>query len=139
MAISTADRYLESEVLNADPVKLVNLLYHGAVEAVAAARRHLAAGEIRARSRQIVKAWNILHELHHSLDASPSPELAARLSALYLYMQQRLLDANVAQDPAPLAEVESLLCTLAEAWRQTSLAAPAPVMQTPYTPVAANY
>jgi flagellar protein FliS len=139
MANLTANRYLESEVLNADPVKLINLLYHGAVEAVAAARRHLAAGEIGARSRQIVKAWNILHELNCSLDAAPSPELAARLSALYFYMQQRLLDANAAQDPAPLAEVESLLNTLAEAWRQTAAAAPPAVVQTSHRPIAVNY
>ncbi|MEI9812216.1 MAG: flagellar protein FliS [Acidobacteriota bacterium] len=40
------DRYLESEVLNADPVKLVSLLYRGALDAIAAARAALHAGKV---------------------------------------------------------------------------------------------
>ena len=38
MAKTEYDRYLEAEVLSADPVKLVWLLYRGAMDAVRAAR-----------------------------------------------------------------------------------------------------
>ncbi len=137
---TTLNNYLEAEVLNADPVKLISLLYRGAGEAVGAARRHLADGDIPARSAKIMKAWEILAELLTSLavpaqetPASPekeSPaqtaefaaadpqaqELVMQLHDLYGYMQQRLLDANAQQSDEPLAEVASLLTTLAEAW-----------------------
>ena len=43
-------------------------------------------------------------------------ELAARLAALYDYMQRKLLEANYHQSEAPLAEVLGLLRTLSEAW-----------------------
>ena len=45
-----------------------------------------------------------------------APELSGRLRNLYLYMQQRLLDANMQQVDPPLAEVLGLLITLEEAW-----------------------
>lgn len=126
MAYSTFDRYLESEVLGADPLKLVNMLYRAAVEAIGAARRHLAAGEIGPRSRQIMKAWDIVHELNHTLDHTQAPELAQALAALYGYIQQRLLDGNASQTDEPLAEAEQLLQTLAEAWREVNVVLPAP-------------
>ena len=36
MTNTTHDRYLETQVLHADPVQLVNMLYRGAIEAVGA-------------------------------------------------------------------------------------------------------
>jgi flagellar secretion chaperone FliS len=110
-------QYLEAEVLGADPLKLVSLLYRGASEAVAAARRHLAARQIAQRSQQINRAWAILFELLQSLDRKRGGELVTRLAGLYTYMQQRLIEANLQQTDAPLAEVEQLLATLGEAWQ----------------------
>ncbi len=116
MAYTNHDRYLETEVLNADPVKLVGMLYRGAIEAIGAARRHLAGGEIRERSRQIMKAWEIVGELARSLDHARGGEISRSLHGLYTYLQRQLLDANRDQMDAPLAEVEQLLNTLHEAW-----------------------
>jgi flagellar protein FliS len=130
--------YLEAEVLGADPIKLIHLLYRGATEAAGAARRHLAAGEIRERSRQIIKGWEILHELSRSLDHDRGGDISRRLSELYTYMQGRLLEANSQQKDAPLAEVESLLGTLGEAWESAQF--PAPAAQTAaYVPVSCVY
>src|ERR1700689_2627423 len=111
MPNKTYDRYLEAEVLNADPMKLVRLLYRGAIEATGAARRHLASGAIRERSIQIMKAWRILHELTQSLDHQRGGEISPALARLYAYMQTRLIEANARQTDAPLAEVEALLGT----------------------------
>ncbi|MBZ5605349.1 MAG: flagellar export chaperone FliS [Acidobacteriia bacterium] len=110
--------YLEHEVLGATRVELVKILYRSAIEAIAHARRHLKNGEIRERSRQISKAWDILAELNRSLDHMQAGELARSLCELYVYLQNRLLEANAAQSDEPLAEAELLLNTLAEAWNQ---------------------
>jgi len=50
------------------------------------------------------------------LDHQSGGEISSRLSALYEYMVHRLLDANMEQSDEPLAEVSSLLATLAEGW-----------------------
>lgn len=134
---SNFDRYLETEVFSADPVKLVCMLYRGAIEATAAARRHLKAGEIRERSRQIMRAAAILRELSRALDPRYE-EISKSLRDLYAYMQTQLLAANSKQIDAPLGEVEQLLSTLLEGWKAVTPAAP-PVVQEAYQPMSCTY
>lgn len=106
------------EVLSASPVELVHLLYRGAIDAIDIARRHLAAGEIKERSRQISKACSILEELISSLNHNMAPALTKQLACLYEYMHHRLCTANIEQSDGPLAEVRSLLATVLESWTQ---------------------
>ena len=116
MPYTAHDAYLESRIESAGPVQLIRLLHQGAVAAVRDARRHLAAGDIAARSRAISKTFDILTELVTSLDRQRGGEIAAQLEQLYDYMQRRLIQANAGQTDEPLAEVLSLLATLSEAW-----------------------
>lgn len=110
--------YLESEILQADPLRLVQLLYRGAIEAVGKARMHLQRGEIKARSAQITKAMDILAELATSVDLERGGELGQNLVLLYDYMNAQLQTANFQQVEGPLVEVEKLLHTLLEGWEQ---------------------
>ncbi|MGD0774652.1 MAG: flagellar export chaperone FliS [Candidatus Solibacter sp.] len=128
------DAYLESRVLTADPIELVNLLYQACTQAVREARRHLAEGRIAERSREINKACEIVIELATSLDYERGGEISQRLALLYDYMQRRLLEANMQQSDAPLADVLGLLSTLAEAWAGIGKAEakPKPVAESPW-------
>jgi flagellar protein FliS len=110
------DTYLEGRVLSADPLELVRLLYHGCSDAVREARRRLADGDIAGRSAAISKAYDILAELANSLDLARGGEIGHRLAGLYDYMMRRLVEANLEQKDASLAEVLGLLATLTEAW-----------------------
>src|SRR5450432_457848 len=110
------DAYLESRVLTADPIELINLLYQACTQAVREARRHLAEGRIVERSQQINKACEVVIELASSLDHKRGGEISQRLALLYDYMLRRLLEANMQQIDAPLADVLGLLSTLSEAW-----------------------
>jgi len=112
--------YREAEILGADSLKLVQMLYPGAIDSIGAARRHLQAGNIAGRSRAIMRAWNIVNELRQSLNHSVGGEISRNLGGLYAYMQRRLLEANSKQIEAPLAEVERLLSTLLGAWEQAA-------------------
>jgi flagellar protein FliS len=115
-SVSIFRDYLETEVLSADRARLVEILYRSAITAVGAARRHLAKGAIRERSRQITKTLSIVHALIGALDHGKGGEIAWRLKGLYVYITERLIEANAKQIDAPLAEVEILLTTLREAW-----------------------
>jgi flagellar protein FliS len=133
---SNFDRYLETEIFSADPVKLVCMLYRGAIESTAAARRHLQARQIRERSQQVLRAHAILVELTRSLD--PQYEAISRpLRELYAYMQNRLLEANAKQIDTPLEEVERLLTTLLEGWKSVVPVAQAAAQE--YQPVSCSY
>jgi flagellar secretion chaperone FliS len=131
------DAYLESRVLTADPIELVNLLYQACTEAVRGARRHLAEGQIAERSREINKAYEIVIELATSLDHERGGEISQRLALLYDYMQRRLLEANMRQSDEPLAEVLGLLSTLSEAWEGIRRPQDTPPAESPWSqPVA---
>jgi flagellar secretion chaperone FliS len=109
--------YLESEVLTADPLKLVELLYRGAIDAIQIARTAVKNRDIKLRSRQIGKALAIVNELALSLDHSRAEQISRQLVELYDYMGRRLVEANIQQIEAPLAEVSGLLATLLEGWQ----------------------
>jgi len=129
MAYNIYEKYLENEILGADPLKLVRALYRGAIDAVALARVHLEKGAIRERSRQITKALLIVHELLRSLDHTLGAAVSRQLEELYVYITNRLIEANRKQIDEPLAEVERLLATLLEAW--SSLPAQEPASRPP--------
>jgi len=110
------NQYFEQMVLSASPVELIRLLYQKAIASTRNAREHLRCGRIPERCSAINNAYLILGELDRSLREEEAPELATRLRALYVYMQGRLLDANLKQQDEPLGDVLGLLITLQEAW-----------------------
>jgi len=110
------EAYIESCVLSANPVELVCLVFGHAIESVQNARRYLATGDIAARSQAIGRAITAVSELEGSLDHSVGGSVSRNLAELYSYVRQRLTEGNVRQTDAPLAEAQSLLATLAEAW-----------------------
>jgi flagellar biosynthetic protein FliS len=87
------------------------------------------------RSRAITKASQVLIQLITALDHKRGGELSLRLAALYDYMLRRLGEANFRQRDEPLAEVLSLLATLAEGWEGVrSTPKPEPAAANPWSP-----
>ena len=110
--------YWEGRILSSDPLTLICILYDSALENVRTARESLQEGDIRARSNAISKVSEVLGVLIESLNLDEGKDLGRNLLRLYLYMQGRLLEANMKQSDRCLAEVESLLSTLSESWTQ---------------------
>lgn len=113
----------ESGAMSASPHQLITMLFDGAKTAITMARHHMAHEEIAAKGNAISKAINIVDNgLKASLDAEAGgkagAELAANLSALYDYIAQRLMYANLRNDPALLDEADRLLDNISSAWRE---------------------
>lgn len=110
---------LESDVLGADPHRLIVLLFDGAEAALTRARACLAAKDINGKSDALVKAIEIINDgLAASLNTESGGELAGNLKALYDYMVSRLIHANAHMDPVAVSEVQKLLGEIAGAWRE---------------------
>jgi len=118
MSSTPYSAYLESAVVNAEPIELVRRLYTAAIDAVNEGRACLAGGKIRERTNAISKASNILRELSAAINPAPDPAMARNLLEIYDYMQRRLTEGHLQQSEKPLAEVARLLANLAEAWYQ---------------------
>ena len=111
------DECLETEILSAGPFRRVQMLYEGALDALAKARIALAAKDIRARAAQVNKAYDILSELALSLDHSRGESVTKELVELYDYVQRCLIEGNAKQVDRPFADAERVLNTLLEAWK----------------------
>ena len=108
---------IESAVPEADAHQLVEMLYEGAVAAVADARIKLEGGDIPGRGHAISKAISIVDSgLRGSLNLGQGGELASSLEALYQYISSRLLQANLKADARALEEASTLLTRLQGAW-----------------------
>lgn len=123
MMRSPAESYakvsVEVAVESSDPHRLILMLFDGAISAVSLARIHMNAGEIAQKGMAISKAIDLItNGLQASLDMTAGGDLAERLAALYEYMAQRLLIANLKNSVAALDEVSELLASLREAWAE---------------------
>ena len=110
---------VESIVDSASPHQLVLMLFDGAIFALADAKQYMARKEIAAKGMSLSKAIMIIESgLRASLDVKAGGELGQRLDALYAYMCDRLLRANLHNRPEIIDEVSRLLGELREAWAQ---------------------
>lgn len=100
----------------ADPHSLIAMLFDGALERISQARGAIEHGMIARKGERIGKALAIVDSLRASLDLERGGEVASRLQALYVYMEQRLLQANLNNDPAALDEVAGLLREIKGGW-----------------------
>jgi flagellar protein FliS len=108
---------IETGVDGADPHTLILMLYDGALLALGDARYHMAQKNIAGKGQSISKAITIIESgLKISLDIKAGGELGARLAALYDYMCDRLLRANLHNRVEIIEEVSRLLTELREAW-----------------------
>lgn len=112
---------LESAVMSASPHQLIVMLFDGAQGALVRARLFMEQGQLSLKGESLSKAINIIDNgLKAGLDMETGGELATNLAALYDYMVQRLLQANLRNDAAAISEVEMLLANIADAWKQIS-------------------
>ena len=128
---------LETGVVAASPHQLIVMLYEGAELAVRMAIKHMTDGDFAKKGAAITKASSIILDgLRAALDPKQGGDLAQQLDALYDYMNQRLMQAHINNEVAPLEEVLGLLRELRSAWQQigsTSRAAARPSLH----PIAA--
>ena len=66
----------------------------------------------------ISKTQAIIDELMNSLDFSIAPDLCSNLQQLYIYINEKLTEANIKLDIEALDEVVGLLNTLRDGWKQ---------------------
>lgn len=119
---------IESSVASADPHKLILMLYQGALLAISSAKNQMQLKQVAAKGASITKAIKIIDEgLKACLDVEAGGEIGKNLYDLYDYMNQRLLIANLKNDPSILDEVSALLKELKGAWESIKPAAPAPL------------
>ncbi|MFV2055957.1 MAG: flagellar export chaperone FliS [Thiohalomonadales bacterium] len=107
---------VHTEVNQASPHRLIQMLINAAIGKIAAAKGYMNNKKIAQKGEQIGTAISIIDGLRSSLDKSVGGEIALNLDNLYEYMIDCLTEANINNDPARLDEVITLLKPIKEAW-----------------------
>ena len=109
--------YQEINFTTSNPLKLVVMLYDGAIHYLRKAIECAENGDIKNKNIYANKARNVIEELNNALDTEKGQELAQHLRRLYLFMNRHLMKANWNNDIQGFKEVLELLSSLQEAWQ----------------------
>ncbi len=109
--------YREVEIETASGLRLVVMLYAGAIKFLNIAGEGIKTKKLDIANNNIIKAQDIISELMTSLNFDAG-EIAHNLYSLYIYMNRRLLEANIEKNSEIINEILRLLVTLKNAWEE---------------------
>jgi flagellar secretion chaperone FliS len=119
---AAADVYRQSSIENAPPIKIVRLLYEGALRFLAQASRLEPTDPSSNFMDMVGRADAIISELRLAIDHSvEAPEITEGLERLYLFCEDELGRAGYERTAEPIGPVVKVLETLLDAWRHVEL------------------
>lgn len=107
-------QYKNSKVLTASPAELTLMLYEGAIKFCNVAIIGLEQGDIEKTHKNIVKVERIIDEFRNTLDRKYP--VAEHFDRIYVYLLQRLFEANIHKDKEILEEVLTHLRSMRDTW-----------------------
>ena len=110
--------YRMTNVMTADPNRLVLMCYEGAIDNLKIVKQGLIEKDYERKGNAIKKAQDIIEELLCSLNFEKGGDVAKGLDSLYNYMLRRLLDADIKRDIKAIDEVIGILDELKSAWEE---------------------
>ncbi len=121
--MNPAEVYLQNMVENANPIRLVIMLYDKAIacveEAVDAIGRGLEDTEnVKVKAESLTRAMDILIVLRASLDSERGQEIAKNLDEIYDVLINEIVSANMSNDVESLIKIKEILEELREAWEE---------------------
>lgn len=118
-AYANADNaYKNNQVMGAPQKKLIIMLYDGAIRNLKLAKIAMNEKNIEKANNTIIKAQNIIVELMSTLNFEAGGDIAKNLHALYQYMYEKTIAANVEKNPDHADEVIKFLEELKEVWER---------------------
>lgn len=103
-------------IVDASPHRLIQMLMEGVLEKISLAKGYMTNNKTAAKGENIGKAIAIIGGLRGSLNQEAGGQVAENLDKLYEYMSNRLLIANLRNDPSILDEVSALMVEIKVGW-----------------------
>lgn len=108
--------YANNKILTASPAEVTLMLYEGAIKFCNIAIIAIENGEIEKAHVNIKKTQRIIEEFRNTLDRKY--KVAEDFDRIYVYLLQRLLEANIKKDKAILEEVNMHLRSVRDTWKE---------------------
>jgi len=112
------DAYRRQDVLTANSIDLIVMLYDALKKNVIMGKRAIAKADVQDAHIHLMKAQEIVAALINSLDMNY--QIAEELLAIYEFILRTLEDANIHKDAEQLAAIIGIVDSLREAWKEIS-------------------
>lgn len=109
-------QYNNSKVLTASPAELTLMLYDGSIKFCNIAIDAVERKDIAKAHANIVKVENIIDYLRKTLDMKYP--VAQDFERMYVYLEDRLVAANIKKDKEILEEVNTHLHSIRDTWKE---------------------
>lgn len=109
-------QYGNNKVMTASPAELTLMLYEGAIKFCNIAIIGIEQKDIEKSHKNIVKAENIIGYLRETLDMRYP--VAQDFENIYVYLHERLVEANIKKDKEILEEVCGHLRSVRDTWKE---------------------
>ncbi len=119
-----ASAYKNASINFAPPVKVIQMMYDGALRFIREAQQLDPKAQKSAFQEKVNQADAIVCELRLSLDHTVTPEICGQLSSLYIFVEEEFRKALVEGSIAPLEGTIDVLSTLLEGWREIDVDEP---------------
>lgn len=117
MALPSAyAQYNNSKVLTASPAELTLMLYEGMIKFCNVAIVAVEQKDIVKAHTNIVKVQNIVDYLRKTLDMKYP--VAQDFERMYVYLERRLVEANMKKDKEILDEINEHLHSIRDTWKE---------------------
>lgn len=110
--------YRKTQIETASPEALILMLYDGALRFIGQAEIAFEEKNLEQTSNLLLRIQAIFAELMTALDKDKGGEIAVNLERLYVFFLEKLGEANVKKDPAPMLEIKPLVQNLRNTWEQ---------------------
>ena len=109
-------QYNNSKILTASPAELTLMLYEGAIKFCNIAIMGIEQKDMQKAHTNIMKAQRIINHLRVTLDMKYP--VAQDFERIYLYLEQRLVEANMKKDKEILEEINTHLRSVRDTWKE---------------------
>ncbi len=110
--------YRKNAVNGASPVQLVVMLYDGALRFMEAGKAAMLRGDLPTQNHNLQKAQRIVLELMATLNMDQGGDISKNLMALYTFVLEQLVEANVQDSPEPIDHAMKTMSGLRESWAE---------------------
>jgi len=115
-AYQQVNQYSNSKIMTASKPELTLMLYEGAIKFCNIAIIGIQQNDINKAHTNIIKVQRIIEEFRSTLDRKYP--VAEDFDRVYVYLLQRLLQANLKKDPEILEEINTHLRTMRDTWKE---------------------
>ena len=108
-------QYNNNKIMMASAPELTLMLYDGAIKFMNIALMSIEQGDVTKAHNSIVKTENMIDYLRSTLDMKYP--VAQDFENIYVYLEQRLVEANIKKDPQIINEILDHLRSVRDNWK----------------------